>query len=69
MKQQFEAKFQHMSQTLWWSLTSDWYWYHFWWVTNETGQLVCTALTISTAQAYGGLQLATDTDLFLMGEK
>ena len=39
------------------------------WVTNETGQLVCTALTVSTAQAYDGLQLATDTDLFLMGEK
>ena len=42
---------------------------HCWWVTNETGQLVCTALTVSTAQAYDGLQLATDTDLFLMGEK
>ena len=42
---------------------------HFWWVTNKTVQLVCTAVTVSMAQAYDGLQLATDTDLFLMGEK
>ena len=66
-----EAKFQHgcvehcdgLSFNQWLILIN------FWWVTNETGLLVCTAVTVSTAQAYDGLQLATDTNLFLMGEK